>query len=521
MSASATELCFKTATELVELVRQREVSVRQVVMAHLEQIEQVNPQVNAVCTLVPDRALQQAEQADEALARGARPGPLFGLPIAVKDLVSTRGIRTTLGSPIYQDFVPGYDELFVERLKAAGAIVIGKTNVPEFGAGSQTFNPIFGATRNPYVLSKTCGGSSGGGAVALACGMIPIADGSDVGGSVRNPPSFNNVVGLRPSPGRIPRYPNDQPWSTLGVFGPMARTVRDAALLLSVMAGPDPRDPISISEEATQFREPLDRDLRGCRIAWSRDLGQFPVQTAVVETIEKALPAFEDLGCQIEEAHPDFTGAAGIFEVLRAQSFAFGRANDFETHRDLLKDTVVWNIEQGRKLSGLEISRAQAQRAALFQRVREFFERYDFLLLPVSQVVPFPIEVEWVRQINGIEMETYIDWMKSCSLITLTEHPAMSVPCGFTVEGLPVGLQIVGRFRREIEVLQLAYAFEQATRWGERRPAVALGGPGAELMRGPWPTNSNKLGIPAGLGLALAYQNSVDKRSGENQPKEK
>jgi amidase len=474
MSTNATGLCFKTATELVELVHRREVSVREVVMAHLEQIERVNPQVNAICTLVPDTALQQAERADEALARGAPPGPLFGLPIAIKDLVSTNGIRTTLGSPIYQDFVPDYDELFVERLKAAGAIVIGKTNVPEFGAGSQTFNPVFGATRNPYDLTRTCGGSSGGGAVALACGMSPLADGSDLGGSVRNPPSFNNVVGLRPSPGRIPRYPDEQPWSTLGVFGPMARTVHDAALLLSVMAGPDPRDPISISEDPALFREPLERDFRGCRIAWSRDLGEFPVQQAVVETIEKALPVFADLGCEIEEAHPDFSGAAGIFEVLRARSFAFGRERDYKAHRDLMKDTVVWNIEQGIPLSGLEVSRAQAQRAALFQRVRKFFERYDFLLLPVSQVVPFPIEVQWVREINGIEMKTYIDWMKSCSLITLTEHPAMSVPCGFTAQGLPVGVQIVGRFRREIEVLQLGYAFEQATRWGERRPAVAL-----------------------------------------------
>jgi amidase len=473
MSASSAELCFKTATELVELVRQREISVLEVVTAHLDQIERINPQVNAICTLVPDGALRQAERADEALARAAEPGPLFGLPIAIKDLVSTKGIRTTLGSPIYQDFVPDYDELFVERLKAAGAIVIGKTNVPEFGAGSQTFNPLFGATRNPYNLSRTCGGSSGGGAVALACGMIPIADGSDVGGSVRNPPGFNNVVGLRPSPGRIPRYPNDQPWSTLGVFGPMARTVRDAALLLSVMAGPDPRDPISISEDPALFRQPLDRDFRSCRIAWSRDLGQFPVQKAVVETIEKALPVFADLGCEIDEAHPDFSGASGIFEVLRAQAFAFGRARDFKAHRDLLKDTVVWNIEQGMKLSGLEVARAQAQRAALFQRVREFLEPYDFLLLPVSQVVPFPIEIEWVREINGIHMETYIDWMKSCSLITLTEHPALSVPCGFTPEGLPVGVQIVGRFRREIEVLQLAHAFEQATHWGEWRPPVA------------------------------------------------
>jgi amidase len=240
------------------------------------------------------------------------------------------------------------------------------------------------------------------------------------------------------------------------------------------MAGPDPRDPLSISEDPTLFRGALDRDFDGCRLAWSRDLGQFPVQHAVTETIEKALPVFTDLGCQIDEAHPDFSDADHTFQVLRAQSFAFGLAKELEAHRDLLKDTVIWNIEQGIKLSGLEISRAQAQQAGLFQRMHEFFEQYDFLLLPVSQVAPFPIEVEWVREINGIEMKTYIDWMQSCSLISLTGHPAMSVPCGFTEDGLPVGVQIVGPFRREIEVLQLAHAFEQATHWGEQRPAVAL-----------------------------------------------
>jgi amidase len=472
--ARAPELCFKTATDLADLIRRRGVSVREVMAAHLAQIERVNPKVNAVCTLVAEEAMVQAEKADEALARGGRPGPLFGLPIAVKDLAETKGIRTTYGSPIYKNYLPAEDALFVERLKAAGAIVIGKTNTPEFGAGSQTFNPVFGATRNPYDLTRTCGGSSGGGAVALACGMVPIADGSDLGGSVRNPPNFNNVVGLRPSPGRIPRYPTQQPWNTLSVLGPMARTVRDVALLLSVLAGADPRDPVSILEDPGRFRDPLERDLTGCRIAWSRDLGQFPVERAVIETIEKALPAFASLGCVIEEAHPDMSGGAESFQVLRAQGFAFERAQDYGQHRELMKDTVIWNIEQGLKLSGLEISRAQAQRGALYQRLREFLGRYDFLLLPVSQVVPFPVDVEWVTEINGVAMATYIDWMQSCSLISLTGHPALSLPCGFTSDGLPVGVQIVGRYRREIEVLQLAYAFEQATHLAEQHPSIAL-----------------------------------------------
>jgi amidase len=474
LTLGAPELCLKTAVELVELIRRREVSVSEVVRAHLEQVERINPEVNAICTLVAEQAVDEARRADDGLEHGVSPGPLFGLPIAIKDLVDTQGIRTTYGSPIYRDRVPDQDELVVERLKEAGAIVIGKANVPEFGAGSQTLNPVFGVTRNPYDLTKTCGGSSGGGAVALACGMVPIADGSDTGGSVRNPPNFNNVVGLRPSPGRIPIYPNRQPWDTLSVLGSMARTVRDAGLLLSVMAGPDPRDPISIPEDPSGFRSPLDRELAGSRIAWSRDLGQFPVQQVVIDVIEKALPTFADLDCRVEEAHPDFSDAPDIFHVLRAQSYAFAGVKDLEEHRELIKDTVVWNIEEGLKLSALDVSRAQARRAALFHRVREFFERYEFLVLPVSQVVPFPVEVEWVKEINGIKMDTYIDWMMSCSFISLTAHPAMSVPCGFTPEGLPVGIQIVGRYRREMELLQFAHAFEQATRVAERRPSIAL-----------------------------------------------
>jgi amidase len=473
-TAKAPELCFTTAVELVDLVRRREVSVEEVVAAHLAQIERVNPKVNAICTLVAGRARAQAKEADDALARGADPGPLCGLPIAIKDLVETKGIRTTFGSPIYRDLVPAHDALIVERLKQAGAIVIGKANVPEFGAGSQTYNQVFGATRNPYDLTRTCGGSSGGSAVALACGMMPIADGSDVGGSVRNPPSFNNVVGLRPSPGRIPHYPTVQPWDMLGVLGPMARTVQDTALLLSVMAGPDACDPLSIPEPADVFRGPLDRDFKGCRLAWSRDLGQFPVQDAVIDVIERALPKFEELGCTLEEDHPDFSGAADVFQVLRAQSMAGRMARDLEQHRSSMKDTVIWNIEQGLKLSGLDVAQAQAEHAALYHRARRFFERYDFMLLPVSQVVPFPVEVEWVREIEGVEMETYIDWMQSCSLITLTGHPAMSVPCSFAPDGLPVGVQIVGPYRREMELLQFAHAFEQVTPTAEKRPPVAV-----------------------------------------------
>ena len=472
--ASSTELCFRSAREITGLVREREASASEVLEMHLEQIERVNPRVNAIPTLVPDHAREQAHRIDEDLAQGRAVGPLAGLPIAIKDLVDTAGIRTTYGSPIYRDFVPGEDALFVKRVREAGAIVIGKTNTPEFGAGSHTFNEVFGLTRNPYDLSRSCGGSSGGAAVALACGMVPIADGSDLGGSMRNPPNFNNVVGLRPSPGRIPRYPANQPWNRLSVLGAMGRKVCDVALLLSVMAGPDNRDPISIIENPTRFRDPLDRDLRGMKIAWSPDLGMFPVEPQVIEAIERVLPVFGDLGCEVEENHPDFSGAAEVFQILRAELFASSHEHELQDHRNLMKDTVVWNIEEGLKLSAMDVARAQERRAELFHRVRHFLEIYDYLLLPVSQVAPFSVEIKWIREINGIPMKSYIDWMQSCSLISLTEHPAMSVPCGFTSRGLPVGLQMVGRHRGELELLQLAHAFEQATGVGERRPHLAL-----------------------------------------------
>jgi amidase len=359
-------------------------------------------------------------------------------------------------------------------LKAAGAIIIGKTNTPEFGAGSQTFNEVFGATLNPYDLTRTCGGSSGGAAVALACGMVPLADGSDLGGSLRNPASFCNVVGFRPSPGRVPSHPAPLAWSTLAVEGPMARTVRDVAFLLSVMAGPDPRSPISINESGAVFAQPLERDFKGARIAWSRNLGRYPVQPAVNEVCDQAIPIFSELGCEIDEAQPDFSDADEVFQILRAWLFAQTKGDDFKLHRSLMKDTVIWNIEQGLKLSGQDISRAEMKRTQLYHRVREFMERHEFLVLPVSQVAPFPVEVEWVKEINGVEMQTYIDWMATCYTITLTGLPAISVPCGFTEDGLPIGLQIVGRHQRDLDVLQLAFAFEQATRYGKVRPPIAI-----------------------------------------------
>ena len=469
------ELCFKDAVGLARMIRDKEVSASEVMTAFLSQIEQVNPKVNAVCSFIGEEAsLNAAKKADEKLAKGEPVGPLHGLPHAVKDLALAEGIRTTFGSRIYKDFIAGEDALFVERLKQGGAIIVGKTNTPEFGAGSQTFNEVFGATRNPYDLSKTCGGSSGGAAVALACGMLPLADGSDLGGSLRNPASFCNVVGFRPSPGRVPSHPVMLAWNTLAVEGPMARTVQDVALLLSVLAGPDERSPISINEPGSTFSRPLQRDFKGARIAWSRNLGRYPVQLVVNEVCDRARSVFAALGCQVDDGQPDFNDSDEIFQTLRAWAFAQTRGDDFIKHRSLMKDTVVWNIEQGLKLSGADVARAEAKRTQLYHRVREFMERYEFLILPVSQVAPFPVDIDWVREIDGVKMGSYIDWMATCYAITLTGFPAISVPCGFTIDGLPIGLQIVGRHQRDFDVLQLAFAFEQATKYGEIRPSVAI-----------------------------------------------
>ena len=467
------EICFLTAAELAEKIRSKEVSAEEVMETHLDQIERVNPKVNAIVTYLPEQAMEGARAADEMLAKGDAVGPLHGLPIAHKDLVETRGIKTTYGSPIYKDNVPDQDALIVERLKKAGAVTIGKTNTPEFGAGSQTFNEVFGETLNPYDLSRTCGGSSGGAAVALACGMIPIADGSDLGGSLRNPANFCNVVGLRNSPGRVPKWPATVGWAPFSVQGPMARTVQDVALMLSTIAGPDPRFPISIAEPGETFARPLQRDFKNVKVAWSMDLGGLPVDTRIADTIEKQRGVFESLGCVLEERFPDLSGADEAFKIWRAWLFELQYGELLKTHRDQIKDTVIWNTEAGEKLSGPQIGQAEIKRTALYHRMREFMEAYEYLILPVSQVPPFDVKQRYITEINGIKMETYLDWMRSCYYISVTGHPAISVPCGFTPEGLPVGVQIVGRHQDDWGVLQLAHAFEQATGFWKQRPAVA------------------------------------------------
>jgi len=462
------DLCFTPARKLAAMLRARKISATELTKAFIAQIERVNPKLNAIVTFLPEQALKAAKALDRK-----RQKTLFGgLPIAYKDNVQTKGIRTTFGSPIFEKNIPGENHVIVERLSAAGAITLGKTNLPEFAAGSQTFNPVFGATRNPYDLSKTCGGSSGGAAAAVASGMLPFADGGDLAASLRNPGNYCNVIGFRPSPGRVPAWPAPNAWNSLSVLGPVARTAEDAAFLLSAMAGPDLRSPVSITEPGSVFRKSLKRDFRKTKIAWSRDLGGLPMDPRVTAVLERQKKVFADLGCIAESAEPDFSGATESFETLRALGFLQSYGEFYRTRRNDLKDTVQWNVEQGVRLTAEQIARATALRSELYQRMRAFLEKYEFFVCPVSQLPPYPVETEWPREIAGVKMTNYLDWMKSCYYITITSHPAISVPAGFTPEGLPVGIQIVGRYRDDFGVLQLAHAFEQANPCWKRRPAV-------------------------------------------------
>lgn len=469
---SDTELCFTSARRLAGMIRRRKVSATEVTKAFLAQIERVNPAVNAIVTLVAEQALAKARALDRG--KDAR-GPLAGLPLAWKDLVPTKGIRTTFGSPLFRDHVPAENHVLVERLERAGVITLGKTNTPEFGAGSQTFNAVFGTTLNPWDTSKTPGGSSGGAAVAVACGMLPFADGSDLGASLRNPGSFCNVVGFRPSSGRVPNHPAANPWTNMGELGPIARTAADAAFLLAAMAGPDPRAPAAYNEDGALFSRRLERDFRKTRIAWSRNLGGLPVEPRVTRVLEASLAHFSSLGCLVEEAEPDLAGADEAFHVLRALSFVQRHHALMRTRRAEFKPEVAWNYDEGLNLTPERIANAETLRAQVHQRMLEFLERYEFLLAPVSQVAPFAADLPWPKEIAGEAMLNYIEWMKSCSRITVTGHPAISVPAGFTGDSppLPVGIQIVGRFRDDFGVLQLAHALEEETRLFERRPPLA------------------------------------------------
>jgi amidase len=471
--AAADELCWLEARTLAAMIAARRVSAREVMAAHLDRIRRHNQALTAIVARLDDDAdLALSDDADRRLGSGAAVGPLHGLPIAFKDLEPARGFPWTRGSPIYRNFFPAEDSVLVERLRAAGAIPIGKTNVPEFGMGSQSYNRVYGTTRNPYDPTRTAGGSSGGAGTALAAGLLPIADGSDLGGSLRNPASFNNVVALRPTVGLVPVAPSLTPFLGFSVKGPMARTVADVAWLLAAMAGPDPRDPACYPSDPGEFLAPLDSDPRGLRIAWCPDLGGLPLEPAVRAVLDARRSDFESIGCVVEDADPGLAAADEIFLTLRAWRAWINLGPLLERRADELKPEARAEIEAGSRLSGAEIGRALIRHAEFLERIRRFFERYDFLVGTVSQVAPFAAGVTWPREIDGRVMGHYVQWMQSCYWISTTFAPALAVPAGFTADGLPVGLQIVGPSRRDLAVLRLGAGFESATGFGRRRPSL-------------------------------------------------
>jgi amidase len=472
-SAAPDDLSFPPAVDLAAMIRAKKVSSREVMQAHLAQIARVNPAVNAVVTLVADRAMADAAAADEELAKGKPRGPLHGLPIAHKDLVATKGIRTTQGSPFFRDFVPDADAPIITLIRKGGALTVGKTNTPEFGAGSHTFNTVFGATKNPYDLTRTCGGSSGGAAVSLACGMVPIADGSDTGGSLRNPAAFCNVVGFRPSPGRVSAGRTS--WSPLSTSGPMARSVADAALLLSVISAPDTRNPTVITDDPARFRARLDRSFKGTRVAWFKDLGGIPFEPSIRQVVDGNRRVFESLGCVVEEAEPNFAGVGEAFPTLRHLDYHSSYSALAKQKPEWIKETIHWEIAEAERQSAADVANAVARQNQLYAQTHDFFPKYDYIVLPVTQVEPFDVTMTYPTSVAGVAMQTYIDWMRSCWYVTMMANPAISVPAGFTSSGLPVGVQIVGRHRDDWSVLQMAHAFEQATKHGLRRPPAARG----------------------------------------------
>jgi amidase len=444
------------------------------VTAHLERIDRLNPAVNAIVTLVPEQALEAADAADRRRLAGEELPPLHGLPIAHKDLVDTAGVRTTYGSPIFAEHVPATDALLVSRLRDAGTIMLGKTNTPEFGTGSHTFNPVFGPTLNPWNTARSAGGSSGGAAAALACRMVPLADGSDLGGSLRNPAAWNSVVGLRPTPGVVPSWPDSAPWIPYAVDGPMARTVDDVALMLAAMSGPDVRAPLSTGIPRFEVPPTLEADLTGRSIGWTSSLSGLPVEQDIHQVLVPVVEGLTELGLSVEQMEPNFRGQDEVFEVWRAYLMAVGLEDLYLREGHRMKDTLRWNIELGLNLETDMLMQTELWRGEIAEAVADTFERYDYVVCPVTQLSPFPVELEYPTEVAGATMSTYLEWMRSCSRITSWCCPAMSVPAGFTSEGLPVGLQLVARPFAERSLLELAHAIEASVGIADRLPHVAL-----------------------------------------------
>ncbi len=474
---SSEDLCFTPAVALREMLRKKVISPVELIQAFLERIDKINPVINAYGTLVSKMALEAARKTESAIMRGDEAGLLAGIPVSIKDVTMTAGIRTTYGSKLYESFVPDVDELLVERVKQEGGIILGKTNTPEFAAGASTFNQVFGITRNPWNTAYTVGGSSGGAAASVAAGIGPLASGSDLGGSLRVPASFCGVVGLRPSPGRVPDYPSLLNWDDLAVQGPIARTIADTALFLDAMSGPDGRSPVALPKETVPFLQAAQNpEAKNLKIAWSDNLNLMPVDPAVLKEARKAIDVFRGLGGEVAEDCPDFSGARETALTLRGVRFVamYGEQyrNDPEFRR-WVNPLVTGNIEQGLKLSVEEIAWAHRQRSEIWNRVKEFFDKYDLLLTPTTPIPPFLAEVKFPTEIAGKPMENYLDWAMLTYAITMTGHPAISVPCGWMENGLPVGVQIVGRHHGEAALFKAAAAYEQAAPWKGKRPPTA------------------------------------------------
>ncbi|SFU13592.1 amidase [Mesorhizobium sp. YR577] len=467
----AGEICRMSAVELAAKIQTRQLSVREVVTAFLDRIDAVNPLVNAIVSL-RDRAdiLAEADAADAALAKGITPGPLFGLPLAIKDLALTKGLKTTFGSPIFADFVPDEDDFFVERMRKAGAIFIGKTNVPEFGLGSNTYNPVFGPTLNAFDPALTAGGSSGGAAVALALNMVPVADGSDFGGSLRNPAAYNNVFGFRPSQGLVPAGPSNEVFhSQIGIEGPMARNVGDMALLLGVQAGYHPHAPLSHDGESS-YLAGLQNGAKSGRIAWLGDLGgRLPIEAGVLDLCESALQRFGEAGFASEPLVPQFDYEAlwRAFVTLRQATSGCELKLHYDdpAKRAKLKPEAIWEAEGAERLTAPQVHAASTVRSAWYKTVLELFERFDLLVLPTAQVFPFDVTTHWPGEVAGRAMDSYHRWMEVSAFASLAGCPAVNVPVGFDDHGRPMGMQLIGRPRGDLAVLQAAAAYETTMTW--------------------------------------------------------
>ncbi|MFM0356029.1 amidase family protein [Paraburkholderia nemoris] len=474
--AVSSDLCDLSALTLLELQRKKEVSAVDILDAHLSRIEAVNPQVNALVTIADESALRnRAAEIDAQWARGVWQGPLHGLPVSQKDLTATRGVRTTFGSKAFEHHVPEHSALIARRCDAAGALMIGKSNTPEFGSGSHTFNDVFGVTRNPWDLSKSAGGSSGGAAASVACGMNPLACGSDMGGSLRNPAAWNAVVGLRPSPGRVPRAPDSNGWGTLGVDGPMARNVADTALLLSAISGPSGETATEITEPGSRFAQPLQRDFRGTRVAMSIQLAGLAVDPEIQRTVQAQAAVFESMGCEVVFADPDLGDAEDVFRIERAWMIGSLVDRLDAEARAQLKPEIEAECRLHRSLSAADLGDMFARKTALFERMRRFMDNHAYYVLPATQMLPFDADLRWPTEFMGTRYDSYIDWMRICWYLSSTESPVLAMPCGFSDSGLPIGLQIAGRFRDEWSLLQFGHAYETAAAHRTIRPPLISG----------------------------------------------